>query len=102
MLMSFIEYIGDSNFKLYARSSNFFNLIVGVIAYAFMLVFLVLALKRANLIYVNGLWDGLSAIIETALAFFLLKETLKTRSQYVGLALIIIGIFALKNGPVPY
>jgi multidrug transporter EmrE-like cation transporter len=103
IIISLVEYIGDSNFKHYARNNlNYSNLLVGSIAYIIIICLLIIALKYTNLIFVNGNWDGISAIIGTILAFILLKERLKSPIQYTGLFLIISGIFALNAGPTPY
>lgn len=102
IFISIIEYIGDSNFKTYARTNNKNALYTGIIAYVIMVYFVIMALKHSNVIYVNALWDGISALIETVLAFIFLHETLKNNIQYFGLFFIIIGIFALKyGGPIP-
>ncbi len=102
IIISIIEYIGDSNFKFYARdNTNYSSLIIGSIAYIIVVTILIFALKYTNVIYVNGMWDGLSAIIESTLAFILLKERLVNPYQYTGLLLIILGIFALNIGPIP-
>ena len=101
ILISIIEYIGDSNLKIYARTNNNINLTSGIIAYIIMIYLLIIALRNANLSYVNGMWDGTSALIETILAFILLHEHLSNNIQYIGIFLIILGIFSLNYGPVP-
>jgi len=100
-LVSLSEYIGDSNFKLYARSGQLNHLGMGLVAYAVMISFLIKALSRSNLIYANGMWDGVSAVITTVLAFLLLGERLTSIQQWIGLAMIIGGIFALHTGKIP-
>ena len=101
IFVSLIEFIGDSNFKFYARSAKKNNLIIGIIAYAIMIVFIILILKKTNVMYMNGMWDGISAVIESLLAFILLHETLSNRFQYLGLIFIIFGIFAMTIGSIP-
>lgn len=102
ILISLIEYIGDSNFKIYARNNNnYANLIIGSIAYIIVVTILIYVLKFTNVIYLNGMWDGVSAIIESTLAYVLLKERLQNPYQYFGLVLIILGIFTLNIGPIP-
>ncbi len=102
VLVSIIEYIGDSNFKYYARSENEIYLIGGILAYILMVKILIDILKMTNVIYMNGMWDGISALIETILAIIILRESLNTKYQYIGLGLIIIGIIFLNHGKVPY
>lgn len=101
VLISVIEYIGDSNFKIYTRTNNKFNLYLGISIYLIMIGFVISALRSANVAYVNGMWDGTSALIETLLAFILLHESFSNNIQYLGLLLIICGIFALNYGPIP-
>ena len=102
-LMSLVEYAGDSSFKYFARSDKEYKyLVLGIIAYAIMIKLLITALKTGNLIYTNGMWDGISAVIETLLAYFLLRETLSNKFQWTGLILVIVGIFFLNIGKIPF
>lgn len=101
ILVSIIEYFGDANFKRYARENKINSLVIGIIMYAIMIVFLIISLKKSNISYINGLWDGTSAIIETLLAYILLHETLSNKIQYFGLVFIIIGIIAMNYGNIP-
>ena len=50
---------------------------------------------RGNVMYTNAMWDGMSALINTTLAFFILKETLAHPVQWLGL-------FALHADKIPY
>jgi multidrug transporter EmrE-like cation transporter len=52
--------------------------------------------------YVNGMWDGLSGIIETLAAYFILGERLTAWHQYLGLVLITVGLFLLHSRKIPY
>jgi multidrug transporter EmrE-like cation transporter len=101
LLLSFFEFIGDSNFKFFARTNSKRYLYVGIIAYAVMLFFLINAFKHGNLIFTNGMWDGISAILSTILAFFLFHERLSNKLQWGGLILIILGSFLLSYGKIP-
>ena len=99
--LSLVEYFGDSNFKAYARSGKNLHLIYGLVFYSIMIKLLIESLKKGNLIYVNGMWDGISTIIGTVLAYYLLKETLSTPLQWCGMVLIILGVFTLNIGKIP-
>ena len=101
LAVSIVEYFGDQNFKKFARTGKNANLVYGVIFYAFMLKLLIEALKKSNLIYMNGMWDGISTIIGTIFAWWLLKERLSNPMQWLGLLLIILGLFALNSGKIP-
>lgn len=101
LLLSLAEVFGDFEFKAYARTNETSHLIGGIVGYIGVMYFLVQALKSANVLYVNGMWDGISAIIESVLALILLRETLRSPIQYMGLGVIVIGIFMLHSGGIP-
>lgn len=99
--LSLAELFGDINFKHYARQGKVDNLVLGVVGYAVLIFFLIKALQRGNLIYVNGMWDGISAVLSTVVAYIFLKERLNSGCQWIGLALIIVGVFVLRLGGIP-
>ena len=43
------------------------------------------------------MWDGISALIETLAAILFLGERFTNKYQYIGIALIILGLFFLKT-----
>jgi multidrug transporter EmrE-like cation transporter len=102
IFISIIEYVGDSNFKFYARTKNINNLYIGIISYVFMVKGFIYALQHGNLLYVNSMWDATSIIVDSVLAYILLHEHLDNNIQYIGLLLIISGIFALNYGKIPF
>ena len=99
--VSLVEYFGDQNFQKFAKTGKTSNLVYGVIFYAFMLKLLIEALKKANLIYMNGMWDGISTIIGTIFAWWLLHERLSNPMQWLGLLLILLGLLSLNVGKIP-
>ena len=48
------------------------------------------------------MWDGVSAVIETIAAYVLLGERLNTGYQYIGLCMLIAGLFILRRGGISY
>lgn len=102
LLVSLLEYVGDSSFKKYAKSKSDYDLFVGIISYAVVIYLLIQILKYSNVMQMNIQWDALSAIIETALAYVLLKETLSGVTQYIGFVLIIIGMIFMNLGKYNY
>jgi len=100
MLMSLTEIIGDFGFKNVARTGSLTGWATGLGGYAGVIFYLIRSLRVGNVTYVNGMWDGVSAILETAAAFFLFGERLNSPTQYLGLGLIIMGLFALKSGGI--
>jgi len=96
-LLSFIEVYGDFAFERFAHNNNNSDFIKGVLGYIFVVYFLVNSLREKNILYVNGMWDGLSALIETAAAYFILNQRLEKKRQYVGIVMLICGLVLLKN-----
>jgi len=45
---------------------------------------------------VNAAWDGISALIESIAAYVVLGERLTDPNQYIGVGLIVLGLFFLK------
>jgi len=100
LALSLAEIIGDFGWKDVARVGTPLGWASGTLGYVGVVYFLVQSLKVANVTYVNGMWDGISALVETAAAYFLFGERLNSWVQYFGLILIIVGIVALKGGGI--
>lgn len=101
LLLSFAEIFGDFQLKFFARSNKLSNLFGGVAGYIAIIYFLIKSLRQGNVLYVNGMWDGVSAALESIAAFVILGERLTNWHQYFGLSIIILGIFLMRIGPVP-
>lgn len=104
LMLSAAEIIGDFGFKDYARSGSLKAFAQGGIGYVGVIFFLIRSLRLGNVLYVNGMWDGVSAILETIAAYFILGERLNNRTQYLGLLVVIAGIFMLHapENEIPY
>jgi len=102
LFASLLEYLGDSNFKFYARSGESKYLAYGSGAYIVMVWVLIRILKQSNVMYMNMLWDATSIIMETALAYILLGETLDNNYQMVGFIAILAGIVLMNVGNIPF
>ena len=101
-MLSASEIIGDFGFKGVARNPTIANWSAGFIGYVGVIYFLIKSLETGNVMYTNGMWDGISAIISTIAAFFIFGERLNSPVQYVGLCVVIVGIMLLKSGGIPY
>jgi len=101
VVLSLVEFVGDSNLKLYARENKLKNLIIGVIGYIFVVKILIESFKQRNLIFTNAMWDAISTLISTLLAMIILKESLNNWQQWVGLWSIILGLALLNYGSPP-
>ena len=102
ILLCLVEVYGDFKFKAYARRSGDADgahlFIQGCIGYMGIIYFLIRMLRLKDVIWVNAMWDGGSALIETLFAYFMFGERLKHSVNYAGLALIVLGLFMLRNG----
>lgn len=102
LLLCLVEVYGDFKFKAYARSTNDADgvplFIQGCAGYAGVIYFLIRMLRLKDVIWVNAMWDGGSALIETLFAYFMYGERLNHSVNYAGLALIVLGLFMLRNG----
>ena len=97
--LSLTEIIGDFGFERFANTEKISGFIQGSVGYIGVIYFLIKSLKGGNVMYVNGMWDGISGIIETIAAYILLGERLNGL-QYLGIVMIAAGLVFLKSfGP---
>lgn len=104
ILLSLAEIVGDFGYKTYARGGGLPAFAQGSFGYVAVVYFLIRSLRVGNVLYVNGMWDGVSAALETLAAYFILGERLNRPIEYLGLVAIIAGIFMLHApaGAIPY
>jgi multidrug transporter EmrE-like cation transporter len=57
---------------------------------------LIVSLQGSSILMVNGAWDGMNTIIGSLAAYFILGERFDNYLQYVGLMVIVIGLYLLK------
>lgn len=101
VLLCITEIFGDFQLKFFARGNQLSNLGGGLLGYLGVVFFAIRCFKDANVLWVNGMWDGISAILESIAAYVILGERFNTWQQYAGLAIIVLGIFLLRVGQVP-
>jgi multidrug transporter EmrE-like cation transporter len=101
LAVSAVEVYGDFSLRFYAQTKKIKWLLHGIVGYAGVVAFLIMAFQHNNVLYVNGMWDGMSAIIGGGAAYFILGDRLTKTSQYLGLAMIITGVALMKDG-VPF
>ena len=94
--LSLVELIGDYGAKQYANLGGLWNLGIGAIGYIGVFILLIINLKGSTLLLVNNAWDGINTIFVTLFAYFILGERFESSSQYLGILLIIAGIYLLK------
>jgi len=90
------EIVGDFGFKAFANNGGIRNFATGSVGYLGVIFFLIKSLQGSTVLLVNAAWDGLSALIESIAAFVILGERFEDPKQYLGIVLIILGLFFLK------
>lgn len=100
LMLSLFEILGDFQFKFFARQGKLANFGGGLVGYSGVIYFLIAALKQGNILWVNGMWDGVSGLIESLAAFFILGERFNNWFQYLGLAMITTGLVLLRKGGI--
>ena len=82
--------------KEFANNGGLLPLSIGIGGYIGVVYWLIVSLQDSNILLVNGAWDGISAIVESIAAYIFLGERFNSYIQYIGLVLIIIGVYLLK------
>ena len=90
------EIVGDFGFQKFANSGGLVPFSVGISGYIGVIYYLIRSLQGSQILLVNAVWDGLSALLETAAAMIILGEYFDEPTKYIGIALIILGLFFLK------
>ena len=98
IILCFVEVYGDFALRFYAQTNNLKWLAHGIAGYVGVVYFLIQSLRFNNVLYVNGLWDGMSGLLESVVAYYVLGDRLEKSSEYIGLLFIIAGVFLLKGG----
>jgi len=96
LALSAVEIIGDFAFKEFANTGGLIPFAIGSAGYVGVVVMLIVALQNSTVMMVNGAWDGVSGLMESAAAFIFLGERFEHKFQYVGLILIALGLYLLK------
>lgn len=96
LALSAIEIFGDFNFRWYAQTNDLQFFWKGIAGYLGVIYFLIRSFRDHNVLYVNGLWDGISGVIESVAAYVYLGDRLKSTQQYVGLVMTVAGVALMK------
>ena len=98
IMLSLSEIIGDFGFEKFANSglTSTSGFTQGMVGYIGVIYFLIKNLGGANVMWTNGMWDGMSGIMETVAAYFILGERLQGM-QYAGILCIAAGLVILKT-----
>ena len=98
-ILSLCEVFGDFMLKSYATTGLSSSLGLGLIGYVGVIISLIWSFQTGNVLLVNGLWDGMSAVIESIAAYVILGDRLTNPYQYIGLFATILGVFLLRYEP---
>lgn len=91
-----VEIVGDFGFKKFAKGGGWKPFLVGTAGYVGVIYYLIKTLQYSNVLLVNAVWDGVSALLESLAAYYVLGERFHDPKKYFGIALIVIGLFFLK------
>lgn len=95
--LSLTEIVGDFGFREFAQTGVSKGFIQGIFGYVGVIFFLIRSFTAGNVTFVNGMWDGMSGILETIAAYFILGERLSSPLQYIGIGMIALGLVFLKT-----
>lgn len=98
VLLSLAEIVGDFGYERFADTASRSGFIQGTAGYIGVVYLLIKSLKEGNVMFVNGMWDGVSGIIETVAAYVILGERLSNWHQYLGIVMIALGLVLLRMG----
>lgn len=96
-ILCIVEILGDFTLKKYTITNSIFDLFKGIGWYGGVIFFLIKALSGSTVLYLNNMWDGISAILENLAAYWFLGERFTNPIQYVGILFIIIGMYLLGS-----
>ena len=96
IFLSIVEVYGDFELQKYAHTNKTNYLVTGILGYIGVVYFLIKSLQTSNILYVNLMWDGVSALINSLAAVILLGQRFESWEHLVGGSLIIIGLFLIK------
>lgn len=95
-ILAIMEIAGDFSIKEYVTTQSNLYLFYGIASYLGVVFFLVQSLLYGKtILFVNAVWDGMSALLESSAAFLILGERFETVQEYIGLGFIIMGLFLL-------
>jgi multidrug transporter EmrE-like cation transporter len=98
--LSLSEIVGDFGFKAFARAGKSIDFGQGILGYVGVIYFLIRSFRVGNVMYVNGMWDGMSTLLETLAAYIFLGERLNSVWQYIGIVLLVGGLLLVRMGGI--
>jgi len=96
LTLTTVEIIGDFGFKEFANKGGIIPFSIGTLGYIGVVFSLIMSLQNSSILMVNAAWDGISGIMESIAAYFILGERLESKWQYLGILFISFGLYLLK------
>lgn len=90
------EIVGDFGFQQFANKGGMGSFVTGLGGYIATIYLLIIALQGSSILLVNAARNGVSSILESLAAIIILGDRFDDWEQWLGLALIISGLFFLK------
>jgi len=90
------EIVGDFGFQKFANKGGIGSFMTGLGGYIATIYLLIRALQGSTILLVNAARNGVSSILESLAAIIILGERFDDWEQWLGLAMIIGGMFLLK------
>lgn len=91
LLLSLSQMLGDYNTYEYSKNNKINNLIISLLSYLLVIFFSIKSFQYFKMVYVIGMWNGLSILLSAMISYFILKEETH-RAQYAGLFIIFVGM----------
>ena len=101
LVLTVLQYLADVNLKSYARTNNYMSLFYASLCYIGVMAMFVYSVKYSNVLYTRALENGVSTVLESVLAYYLLKESMTNKYQWSGLGFVILGVAMLNIGKIP-
>lgn len=95
LLLSLSQLLGDYSTYTYIKTNeNNKYLLLSLIGYIGVIYFSIKSLQTFKMVYVIGMWNGLSILLSTLVSYFILNEE-TPRAQYAGLFIICVGMLII-------
>ena len=93
------EIVGNCNMKIFTENKKTKNFIIGLVAYAFMLYFLLRVFKsNKSMLHVNIMWQMIVVILGSLVAYTLLGDRFTHPMQYLGILFAILSVYFINYG----
>ena len=92
-IITMTELIGNLNLQTFVKTNSFFHFYAGILLYLILVLELTVGFQTMGLGWLNGAWDGTSTVVSVLVGRAMGEQL--TSQQYLGLGLIISGLYLL-------